>query len=195
MTDKTPPPRRNYQQMVRVVRDGDSKPVPYQLAKAYGEPASNPTETRERSLDEIGINSRTSRQPEAPGNDGYLPTRESTTLYHELSPEQQQYFDGTTPNPAPTRQDGWPGTKSRAYLGGDAEHVTITPPGSGEKSHKKEQREEKADTSRSRQHSQTDTGDFSPLPPAPHVKKQTKLPIVKRPSLKGTKGTDIGFDI
>ena len=121
---KTPPPRRNYAQMVRVVRDESSQQfsaqVPYQLGKAYGTEVSHPSETRVRSLDEIGINSRSPNQFQQPAINTNYNRRESTTLYHQLSSDQQQYFDGTNPNPSPTRLDARPGTKTRAYLSSNA---------------------------------------------------------------------------
>ncbi len=211
---KAPAPLRNYKQMVRVVRDssGAKSHSPYQLANAYSSERCNPTETRERTLDENGINGRTSRRPEASGAGNYLSRRESTTQFHELSRDQQSYFTGSHDNPAPTRQDGWDGTKSRTYLGGSApsEQVVIHPPsrGGGEHSTGKSGGSSTGGTGGSEQTSQrTATGEQSrqgepqhnnpieinPANMPPPAGKQTRLPIVKAPSLKGMQG--IGLEI
>lgn len=198
----TPPPLRGYRQMVRVVRDQPHAccRLPYQLARAYAEENATPVETRLRSLDEIGMDGRSPRQPEAPGNAGFLSTRESTTLFHSLDEQQQSYFRGISPKAAPTRQDGWSGTKSRAYLGGGSqESVTVTPPS------------ERSDAAATQpvdhvpaDHVPTASSPHASPNPSPHTPadlsyqpsglktgKQTRLPLVERPSLQGIKGTDV----
>ncbi len=120
---KTPPPLRHYQQMVRVVREQERSKyrstTPYKLATAYSTESDTPTMTRERSLDEIGINSRTTRQPESESFNGCLSNRENTVLYHQLAASQQQYFTGRHSDTQPFRQDNLAGTKSRAFLSAD----------------------------------------------------------------------------
>lgn len=228
---KPPPPRRNYRQMVRVVREGNSAAsgpldapgaVPYRMAEAYGEGEATPTQTRERSLDELGIDSRTSRRPEAPATDNYLPQREATTLYHQISHDQQLYFDGSSPDRAPTRSAAWPGTKTRTYLDSDAQaqgitptppsrggHGTLSPPDNGGQraaTSTSEANGERNSESNRAQHAGNGSGSEkpgkpsprhipTPMPPAPEIRKQTRLPIVGQPSLEGTQGTAVDFDL
>ncbi|GGY41843.1 hypothetical protein GCM10011297_13570 [Bacterioplanes sanyensis] len=189
----TPPPLRSYRQMVRVVRDQPHAccRLPYQLARAYAEENATPVETRLRSLDEIGMDGRSPRLPEAPGNAGFLSTRESTTLFHSLDEQQQSYFRGISPKAAPTRQDGWSGTKSRAYLGGGSqESVTVTPP-SERSDAAATLPADHAPTASSPNPSPHTAADLSYQPSALKAGKQTRLPLVERPSLQGIKGTDV----
>ena len=223
MSDKTPPPLRNYAQMVRVVRDDNSNPfqasVPYQLGKAYSSTSSSAGETRIRSLDEIGINSRSPSQLQPPDNNANYNHRESTVLYHQLSGDQQRYFDGTSPNIAPTRQDAKPGTKTRAYLSSNASSesiaVTDSHPSntresstSGSSGHSSQYAPQNTPqntlqstlqnnhTSRTHSpiqtHSQPIDSRFS------HEKatsKQTRLPFVTHHSLEGTAGSPLDFSL
>lgn len=198
---RTPAPLRNYQQMVRVVRDNQPHSccrLPYQLARAYGDGNASPTETRLRSLDEIGIDARSQRQPEPAASNNFVSTRETTTLYHQLDDQQQSYFRGINPDPAPTRQSAWPGTKSRAYLGGGSqESVTIQPPGEQQRSEQNTDRPQpSADPNNEQSVSQPPQhlpADLSYQPSALRPGKQTRLPLVDTPSLKGIKGTDVTF--
>jgi hypothetical protein len=218
MSDKTPPPLRNYAQMVRVVRDDNSNPfqtsVPYQLGKAYSSTSSSAGETRIRSLDEIGINSRSPNQLQAPDNNANYNRRESTVLYHQLSGDQQRYFDGTSPNKAPTREDAKPGTKTRTYLGSDAPSESIMV----KDSHTSSIRESSAGgsvdhSSLSHPHSspstsKNDHGKRTHSPIQTHSQpidsrfshekaaaKQTRLPFVTRHSLEGTAGNSLDFSL
>ncbi len=221
---KNPPPLRNYAQMARVVRDDANNPfraqVPYQLGKAYGTETSNPSEVRIRSLDEIGIHSRSPNQLQAPVPNNNYSRRESTSLYHQLSRDQQLYFDGISPNPAPTRMDARPGTKTRTYLNSQAasEHINVTANSHSSNEDKVNSRhsshneiiqnysihhrlmnmEIKNSTPQKFYRSSLNTSSFpvkTPLfneSPAP---KQTRLPIVRHPSLGGTSGTGISFSL
>ncbi|ASP39839.1 hypothetical protein CHH28_14665 [Bacterioplanes sanyensis] len=198
----TPPPLRHYQQMVRVVRDqphGCCR-LPYQLARAYGEGSVSATETRLRSLDEIGVDARSARKPEPPATNNFVSPRESTALYHQLDGNQQSYFRGVSPNPAPTRQDGWSGTKSRAYLGGGSqESVNIQPPSerhdaaSASQHHEPSSASDEAEPGASQSQVEHRPADLSYAPSTLRPGKQTKLPMVDSPSLKGIKGTDVSF--
>ncbi|WP_221793864.1 hypothetical protein [Oceanobacter mangrovi] len=129
---KAPAPLRNYQQMTRIVRkDGHARDGAgdYQLAQAYGD-SDSVVDTRQRSLEELGMQPRSSRQPESPGLNNFLPNRQNTTLFHQLDQTQQRYFTGTPPATAAARQDAASGTKSRGFLGGDidARSVNVQPP-------------------------------------------------------------------
>lgn len=217
---KTPLPLRDYKQMVRIVREASdcstfTPRVPYKLGHAYGDSNCNPTEKRERTLDENGINSRTPRQPEPVSVNNYLGQRESTATISRLSTDQQVYFTGTNPNPAPTRQDGWPGTKIRAYLGaGDntqynAEKVVITRPTQNTSiitnpdneavgvCEPKTDSETLAQRGSAISHSSTpqplssNHSEAETVTRAPLYKKQTRLPIIKSPSIEGIKGTGL----
>lgn len=199
---KVSPPLRNYQQMVRVIRDKNSDAtgsthVPYKLGHAYAETQSTPWITRERTLDELGMNGRTTRQPENTGNNNYMSSRETSINFHKLNDEQRAYFRGVMPKEGPTRQDGWPGTKSRAWLDSDAsaEKVTIPPPRT-ENSGRGHKTLSAAQTGLSLHHhpfQRMDSPNYFHNPPA--GPKKTKLPIVKAPDLTGTQGSDIGFDL
>ncbi|EGG93665.1 hypothetical protein IMCC1989_921 [gamma proteobacterium IMCC1989] len=211
MSDKTPPPLRNYAQMVRVVRDDNSNPfqasVPYQLGKAYSGISSSPGETRIRSLDEIGINSRSPNQLQPPDNNANYSRRESTILYHQLSGDQQRYFDGTSPNIAPTRQDAKPGTKTRTYLDSNAPSESIAvansrsgctreSSASGSSEHLYHNTTKINHTNRTHSpiqtHSQPADNRFSH---EKAVAKQTQLPFVTRHSLEGTAGNSLDFSL
>lgn len=217
MAGKAPPPLRNYAQMARVVRDEQKSrfapSAPYQLGKAYGSPAVSGAETRVRTLDEIGINSRPPSQLQAPEADGYYNRRESTTLYHELSDDQQLYFDGVNPNPAPTRMSARPGTKTRAYLNSDAtaERINVAVSGgtggndlagdgpAGGHGEPTIRRQGAIHSGIPKSHSKplaisSSPVDIQPIDVAP-APKQTRLPFVKRASLEGIKGTDLGFNL
>ena len=195
---KTPPPLRNYKQMVRVVRDNDqantSSSVPYQLGNAYGNDNPSPVETRERTLDENGINSRTPRQPESAGLEGYLSARETSSQFHKLDDGQQQYFTGTNPNPAPSRQDSLPGTKSRAYLSSDneqanSERVLVT-----EEKDKKTQQRKKPNPP---EHKPVDLHfkhEGHENAAAAAKGKQTNLPVISKSSLSGTAGSKVSIN-
>lgn len=214
MTNSPPPPRRNYAQMVRVVRDelkGAFKAqVPYQLANAYSFPSTSSDglldETRIRTLDELGMNTRPVNQLQNPGLESYYSQRESTILYHELSEDQQQYFEGVNPNPAPTRLDARPGTKSRAYLGSDtaaekinvAEQRSVTASSSSATpSKKKPSRSGSIDSTRVHPGCQSNLATSStPLnlqPIEASAPKQTRLPYVQHASLEGIAPTPLGF--
>jgi hypothetical protein len=215
MSDKTPPPLRNYAQMVRVVRDDNSNPfqasVPYQLGKAYSNTSSSAGETRIRSLDEIGINSRSPSQLQPPDNNANYNRRESTVLYHQLSGDQQRYFDGTSPNIAPTRQDGKPGTKTRTYLSSDApsESISVTDSHpsstresstSGSSGHSSQYAPQNTSQSNhtSRTHSPIQTHSQPIDSRFSHEKaaaKQTRLPFVTHHSLEGTAGSPLDFSL
>lgn len=217
---KPPPPRRNYAQMVRVVRDDQSNPfspqVPYQLGKAYAQPSSSGTDTRIRSLDELGINTRPVNQLQAPSLDANYNTRESTSLYHQISQDQQLYFDGVNPNPAPTRLDARPGTKTRTYLNSHAVSEKINVATGG---HSTMQTKPMAGTATISGCSSSSTANSlfgatpsgnkayssalnssstpleSPLSNSSSVPKQTRLPFVKRHTLEGTSGTSLDFSL
>lgn len=206
---KTPPPRRNYAQMVRVIRDEPSgqftSNVPYQLGKAYGSEASSGTDTRIRSLDEIGINTRPVNQLQAPNNNSYYSNRESTTLYHQLTSDQQQYFDGVNPNPAPTRLDARPGTKTRAYLGSNApsEHINVAAQQRSNSANTgtspanesmKINDDEHAKKSHSALHTRSTTRDTH-IPNHSTAPKQTRLPFVERATLEGIANTTVDFSL
>ncbi|MBX2807783.1 MAG: hypothetical protein KTR20_04045 [Cellvibrionaceae bacterium] len=193
-----PPPRRHYAQMVRVVRNEQQglykNPVPYVLGKAYGTESTGPADTRIRSLDELGINSRPPNQLQAPSLTSNYTVREATALYAQLPREQQHYFEGINPNPAPTRQDAKPGTKTRVYLGSHATAETIDVAPS----------ELTASTASSNSQRQANTAPApAPAPkthPAPAYQhplpaKQTLLPVVKAPALQGTVATALSFSL
>lgn len=196
---KTPMPLRNYQQMLRVIRDNDDMAQrsgnTYQLGTAYSGPVINPADTRLRSLDELGLNFRSSRQPEPKGLDRFLPRRASTSHFHQLNPGLQRYFTGTSAEAAPTRRDGWAGTKARAYLGGGGENVVIPNPRSftqGDTGNADEQRQRSGSTPPGG----TDTEKVftaqpnpnSIAPPQTNAGKQTRLPRVAKADLEGTWG-------
>lgn len=212
MSTKTPsPPLRNYAQMVRVVRDDQKSrfapQVPYLLGKAYGNLSSSGSETRIRSLDEIGIHSRSPAQLQDPATENYYSTRESTILYHELNDDQQQYFDGVNPSPAPTRLDARPGTKSRTYLGSDApsEHIVVAPSGRSVASTPNTGNRQGSVQSHGmpKQVSSQERGARPPIqtastpmdldPPKATAPKQTRLPFVTRHSLEGVAPTGLDF--
>lgn len=224
MSQNIPPPLRNYAQMVRVVRDGSvgdgdnpfQASVPYQLGKAYSGVASSGAETRIRSLDEIGMSSRSPNQLQAPDTNANYDTRSSTVLYHQLSDDQQLYFDGVSPNMAPTRQDAMPGTKTRTYLGNTnsqaaTQQITVRaatqgkPATSSAGSTSAELNDSNQSSSLSANHSSV-----RPQPTAlqthslpvdrrfSHEKaapKQTRLPFVTHHSLEGTAGNALGFSL
>jgi hypothetical protein len=198
--EEVPPPQRNYRQMVRVIRDpgapgGNASQVPYKLGFAYSQASDSPTQTRERTLDEIGIDSRTPRRPESTGLENYASRRETTAYFHRLTPAQQLYFTGTNPNPAPSRQEGWPGTKTRAYLGSGvaAEQVIVSPPGSAATRGQHD--------AQSAATTMPSPGFGSPITPPQtqsaqwYPGKQTRLPIINRPSLHGMQGVAIHFTL
>lgn len=116
MANHVQAPLRNYQQMVRVVKDNGSKDQ-YQLANAYGAgaPASH-TDLRLRTLDEMGLPGATSRRPAPEVKGGNLSRRASTSYYHELNSRSRSYFNGVSP-PIVSRTDSMAGTKERTELG------------------------------------------------------------------------------
>ncbi|ODS22930.1 hypothetical protein AB835_11560 [Candidatus Endobugula sertula] len=215
----TPPPRRHYGQMVRVVREDTTNPfssqVPYQLGKAYGKQIASATETRIRSLDELGIHSRSPNQSQAPATDNNYNRRESSTLYHQLSADQKRYFDGMSPNSAPTRLDARPGGKSRTYLGDHAISedinimtgkcsIMVASSDTGEQSDvtsyqhnnsdfmKQLFKQSKVHDSLLKKRSSTVDIRFSHPTLAP---KQTRLPMIQQASLEGTAKTGLGFSL
>lgn len=200
---KPPPPLRDYQQMVRVVREQQkslfTQGVPYQLGKAYGKEAPSADETRMRSLDEIGINSRSPSHLQDPAADNNFNARETTSLYHQLSPSQQQYFSGQGPNHSPTRQDGLPGTKTRSFLGShyEAEKIAVSEGPDQRDISRAKQQASGADSTNEPEASPnggTSTPDFDThfehQVPGP---KQTRLPIVRPAPLEGTSPTELDF--
>ncbi|MGS2718771.1 hypothetical protein ACVBE9_11395 [Eionea flava] len=235
MSQNTPPPLRNYAQMVRVVRDdsmgkgsvgGDNNPfqasVPYQLGKAYGGAASSGAETRIRSLDEIGISSRSPNQLQAPDTQTNYDTRSSTVLYHQLSDDQQLYFDGVSPNKAPTRQDAMPGTKTRTYLGSTSsqaatQQITVRAASQGQPATSRSglsgSELSGSGLSNSELNASKPSSNAATVRPQPtalqthslpvdssfsHEKaapKQTRLPFVTHHSLEGTAGNALGFSL
>jgi hypothetical protein len=220
MSNNTPPPLRNYAQMVRVVRDsnagGDSSnpfqlSVPYKLGKAYGGASTSGAETRIRSLDEIGIHSRSPNQLQAPNIDANYDRRSSTILYHQLTGDQQQFFDGISPNIAPTRQDARPGTKTRTYLGSGlenystSEHIAVNASSASSREsttsssgHTPDHGDASSLLLKNRQptslqtHSLPVDSRFSHEKAAP---KQTRLPFVTHHSLEGTAGNSLDFSL
>ncbi len=121
------PPRRDYKQMVRIVRDKPNSSISYKMGNAYGEKHSafgfdnaDGTQVRIRTLNEMNIASTSPRRPEDPAMNGFLPTRESSILYHDLNDSTQRYLSGQGGAQATRRGDGSPGTKLRTELGKDA---------------------------------------------------------------------------
>jgi hypothetical protein len=208
---KTPPPRRNYAQMVRVIRDEQSgqfnASTPYQLGKAYASEASSGSDTRIRSLDEIGINTRPANQLQSPDNSGYYSSRESTTLYHQLSDDQQLYFNGVSPKAAPTRLDARPGTKTRTYLNSNtpSENINVSSQRTHSSTHSgKQQNTLNAEMNMSKgntakeYHSLLNTCSApleTHIPNHSTAPKQTRLPFVERASLEGIEGTSLDFSL
>lgn len=147
------PLRRDYKQMVRIVRDQTNSSISYKMGTAYGDSKHhfdggfdshfNATQVRIRTLNEMNLPSTSLRRPEAPAVDGFLPTRESSILYHQLNDNIQHYLNGQGGAQAVRRSDGNPGTKLRTELGKDAfEHTIYTQssfqPASDNKSDNKE---------------------------------------------------------
>ena len=198
---KTPPPLRNYQQMVRIVRSGaDSSgftAVPYRLAQAYGSGAPSPADVRLRSLDESGLNLRTSRQPEPAATDNYLPVRANSTLFHQLHAQDQSYLNGMAPPQTGSRRDSYPGTKSRGYLNSDAlsESVIAAAP------QPRTTHSESAHNAGNLQADNIDTLQIQPITPgqpprpAPGTGKQTRLPLVQDTPLDGIQGVGLDFSL
>ncbi|WP_018693806.1 hypothetical protein [Algicola sagamiensis] len=111
-------PLRNYQQMVRVVRN-DGSGEQYHLASAYGDgPRAESTDLRLRTLDEMNLPSTSPRRPAPTVSGGDFSTRTSTVHYHELNAHGRGYFDGSAPQ-ITTRTENMPGTKFRTDLGQD----------------------------------------------------------------------------
>lgn len=201
MPMKTPPPLRNYQQMVRIVRSGaDSSgftAVPYRLAQAYGSEAPSPVDVRLRSLDESGLNLRTSRQPEPAATDNYLPVRANSTLFHQLHAQDQSYLNGMAPPQTGSRRDSYPGTKSRGYLNSDAlsESVIAAAP------QPRTTHSESAHKAGNLQAEPTETSQPQPMAPvqsahpAPKAGKQTRLPLVQEAPLNGIQGVGLDFSL
>ncbi|WDE08065.1 hypothetical protein SG34_014890 [Thalassomonas viridans] len=123
---------RNYQQMVRIVRDKGNSATSFKLGNAYGDNpgAKNdvfarngvtPTELQIRTLNEMNLPSTSLRRPEKPAVDGFLATRAGSTLYHKLNDTSQDYFNGLGSGldyiQAVGRSDAKPGTKLRTELG------------------------------------------------------------------------------
>ena len=127
-------PLRNFQQMVRIVRNKGMLNH-YQLANAFGAsaPSNRPvssqvsqTNRRMRTLDEMNIPSASLRRPahEFPG--GEFSPRTSTIHYHALNATSRAYFNGTSPQ-VHSRADSMPGTKMRTELGRDSFSSKIEP--------------------------------------------------------------------
>lgn len=120
------PPLRDYKQMVRIIRDQNNSALSYQMGTAYGSHGDNlfesisGTERRIRTLNEMNMPSTSLRRPEAPAVDGFLSTRASSTLYHDLNDSTQRYLNGQGGAQMVRRSDGDPGTKLRTDLGHDA---------------------------------------------------------------------------
>ncbi|MFT4927210.1 MAG: hypothetical protein ACI8WB_003316 [Phenylobacterium sp.] len=115
------PPQRDYLQMVRVIRDKANSAISFKLGNAYGaNPHVSPTDLRIRTLNEMNLPSTSIRRPEPPAVDGFLPTRASSTLFHELNDSTQDYLNGQGGVQAVKRNDGQPGTKLRTELNKDA---------------------------------------------------------------------------
>lgn len=122
------PPLRNYGQMTRVVRDKPNSSTSYQLGSAYGETTDqrvNPTEQRIRTLNSMNVPSTSLRRPERPAVEGFLSTRASSTLFHDLNDTTQQYVSGQGGPQGVRRSDGEPGTKMRTEIGRDAFSKTV----------------------------------------------------------------------
>lgn len=130
---------RKYQQMARIVQTDTRSATSYKMGNSYGETTSpdnehgssdssdyfsvlfahagvSPTELQIRTLNEMNLPSTSLRRPEAPALNGYLPTRTSSILYHELNSASQHYLNGQGGNPV-NRKDTSPGTKQRTGLG------------------------------------------------------------------------------
>lgn len=131
---------RNYQQMVRIVRDKGNSATSFQLGNAYGDNHTGkndifarngvtPTELQIRTLNEMNLPSTSLRRPEKPAQDGFLPVRSSSSLYHQLNSTSQDYFNGLGTGleytQAVGRSDAKPGTKLRTELGKGAVNKTI----------------------------------------------------------------------
>ena len=128
------PPLRNYQQMVRVVKNDShgghlAKPaVDLQLANAFGDHHTNafdnlfsnggisPTELQIRTLDSMNLVSSSLRRPGKTNGGGLLPTRSGSTLFHDLNHSTRDYMNGMTGGLTLSRQDSEPGTKLRTEL-------------------------------------------------------------------------------
>jgi hypothetical protein len=119
-------PLRNYQQMVRVVKDsgvGNS----YQLANSYGEgPRAEYTDLRLRTLDELGMPSNSLRVPPPTVTGGELSKRASTINYHDLNPSSRNFFNGVG-TAIVSRNDTQAGTKSRTELNTHSFNKKIEP--------------------------------------------------------------------
>jgi len=122
---------RDYRQMVRIVRDKANSATSFKLGNAYGKQqksfsdvftnnGATPTELQIRTLNEINVPSTSIRRPEAPAEDGYLSSRESSTLYHDLNNTSKQYLNALGGDNGVRRSDGQPGTKLRTQLGTDS---------------------------------------------------------------------------
>ena len=197
---KAPPPLRNYKQMVRIVRSEKNTSgfaaIPYRLAQAYGTGNPSPADVRLRSLDESGLNLRSSRQPEPAATDNYLPVRESSTLFHQLQTSDQRYLNGMAPPQSGSRRDSSPGTKRRGYLSSDAVSesvVAAVPPprtSHGEGARKASNQADNIDTL---QIQPITPG--QPPRPAPGTGKQTRLPLVQDTPLDGIQGVGLDFSL
>lgn len=129
------PPLRNYRQMIRIVRDKAGSSINFKMGNAYGKKTGDfsslfagdqtPTELQIRTLNELEMPSTSIRRPEPPAVDGFLPNRESSTLFHSVNSSTQKYLNGQGGSQATKRQDDSPGTKLRTSLDHDASNTTV----------------------------------------------------------------------
>lgn len=137
------PPLRNYNQIVRVVRDdttGDhlaKHAVDFKLGNAFGEHQSNgfdslfsnggisPTELQMRTLDSMNLPSSSLRRPGNTKSGGLLPTRAGSLLFHDLNPSTRDYINGMNGGQTMNRLDAQPGTKLRTQLDPSASNKRI----------------------------------------------------------------------
>ncbi|WP_432453220.1 MULTISPECIES: hypothetical protein [unclassified Agarivorans] len=119
-------PLRDYQQLVRIVRDKGVNDH-YQLANAYGLGSKvSHTELRMRTLEELGEPSSSPRRPAPTVSGGEFSKRDTTIMYHQLNPQTRGYFSGVSPNIV-SRNDSIPGTKLRTGLGSHSFSNKIEP--------------------------------------------------------------------
>jgi hypothetical protein len=119
---------RDYRQMVRIIRNKENSATSYKLGNAYGKQqdsfsdifANNgvtPTELQIRTLNEINVPSTSPRRPGANAEEGELPSRASSALYHDLNNTSKEYLNALGGDNGVRRSDGQPGTKLRTQLG------------------------------------------------------------------------------
>lgn len=125
------PPLRNYQQMIRVVKQGGIDDVitrdTFQLGNAFGHHLEDfsehsfvhgvpPTEQRIRTLEVMALPSGSLRKPGIERRGGVLPTRSASGYFHQLNPSTQRYFDGQGGGRIQNRKELEAGTKLRTLL-------------------------------------------------------------------------------